>query len=245
MVAAPRPVLLVVEDDTRWQDILQRELGSEYVIKTAFSRVEAENALSVLQELGVSPVACVLDPSIPDVPPVLEDEAQYDVGERFVQQLQRHSVPFVILTGHPGTARVIRAFEELGASGFFEKGKWAERRLELVDRIGKLGAEAATVDGADRPGLGVPNGVGTEDSGAEDGLVGAIWTFFTALVGFPLIVFALLTVVVLLVPESLAVAVLGGGITLIALLIVSLAAFIKRITGDQFVDLVKAMMRRE
>jgi len=235
MAATHRPLLLLVEDNPRWRDILQRELGSEYLIKVAFSKTEAENSLDVLYELGSPPTVCVLDPTIPESPPFLEDEAEYKVGEGLAKKLQSHSIPFVILTARPGPARVIRAFEELGVLGFFRKHKWTEEKERLRERIREITPEAPAIEACKE---------GSEESSVDATLKGALWPFFLALAGLPLVIFALLTGVVLLIPEGLVIAVIGAGITLVILLVASLALFINRITGEQFTDIVRELLKQ-
>jgi DNA-binding NarL/FixJ family response regulator len=243
IIAARKLLLLLVEDLPSWQRALQRALGSEYLIKVAFSKAEAENSLDVLLELGAPPAVCVLDPTIPESPRSLEDEArpscegpQYEVGEDFARRLEDLSIPFVIVTGHAGPVRTVRAYEEFGASGVFRKQDWPDNKKDFLSRVRELAARASVVE--------VSKGKSEEPS-AQVKLKGALWPFFWALVGFPLVVFAILTGVVLLIPQSLVIAVIGAGITLVALLVVSLALFTRRVTGEEFTDIIKELLKRK
>jgi hypothetical protein len=221
-----RPLLLLVEDDPDWQTSLQGVLSSDYLIKACHSRQDAENTLDVLRALGVKPAVCILDPTIPNSPPQVEAVAEYEVGEGFARSLVRQSIPYVILTGHPGTARILKAFKELETSGYYEKLNFTEEQAEFQSKL----QEISTNPGPPLRPMSEP-------------MKEALLKYLTALIGITLSIFVILTIVALVIPKGVVLAVIPAGVTLVIFIVISLALFIGRITGKQYGDIVREIRK--
>ena len=109
-VAAPKPVVLIIDDDESVCDILKVYLGNEgYEARSAINRSE------IIQELKRSPrpdlILC--DVEMPDL-------NGFDLLNKFRQSRVLGSIPVVMLTAHGEKDDILRGLS-LGAAGYITK----------------------------------------------------------------------------------------------------------------------------
>jgi CheY-like chemotaxis protein len=221
----PPKKILVVEDEADWQKrIRERVEGMGYEVALAGSVIEARTKiLASPQDYGL----ILLDLQLTEA----GDDKE---GLVLLDQLREQDVlaPCVIQSAHLDKALLKDIINNIGkykVVAALEKTDFVNPAF-VTEQLRK--AESKIL----RPELNSRTDKMTKE---------ALWPFILALVGFPIVVFAILTVVVVTIPSNLLAVVVGAGITLVVLLIVSLALFVNKLTGEQFVKIVKRLLARE
>ena|SRR3990170_4018147 len=209
-----KPLALIVEDKPYWINIFEEVLKPDFYPEKARTVNEAS---TIIEKNSINVSVALVDIRLLGE----SDRSGLDV----LYMLKLYGIPTVATSIYDDAQSVRDAFVLGGVRDFWFKDK--QRTIELRDIIKKVIEETNN----------------TDRRFSKKKIGEALWPFFLAIVGFPLIVFATLIAVVLLTPENLVVAVLGGGIVLIALSVVSLALFINRITGEQFAEVIKEILK--
>jgi DNA-binding NtrC family response regulator len=118
------PVILILEDNEEWADLLLGLLAHEgYRILHASSLSEAKQALTTQTfALGLVDISLALG------------NAGDEEGLLFIEELQTvetlRDLPMIIITGYPTTERARKAFKDYGVYDFFDKGTLDPRELK-------------------------------------------------------------------------------------------------------------------
>lgn len=118
------PIILILEDDEAWADLLMELLAHEgYRILRASSLNEAKQALTTQTfALGLVDISLALG------------SAGDEKGLLFIEELQTvetlRDLPIIIISGYATPERVRKAFKDYGVYDFFDKGTLDPRKLK-------------------------------------------------------------------------------------------------------------------
>lgn len=122
-----KTVVLIVEDDVEWRDILARVVRKAgYTCASASSSAEG---LLLLQRL--SPTALVLDMVLG---PGVVDQIGWE-SWNLARQAELQGISSIIVTGYADVEVARRAFKEFGVVDIFDKGDFAEQAASFLRTI--------------------------------------------------------------------------------------------------------------
>ncbi|MEQ1603090.1 MAG: sigma-54-dependent Fis family transcriptional regulator [Methylophilaceae bacterium] len=129
-MAAPRPVLIIIDDDPLISETLHFVLSKEFDVCVADSRAQAK---SLLRQLDIPPSLALVDLGLPPTP------HKPDEGFTLIGELLAHSpiMKIIVLSGQSDDANVKHALA-LGAVDFLPKPCNLERLREILHSAHKF-----------------------------------------------------------------------------------------------------------
>jgi CheY-like chemotaxis protein len=196
-----------------------------------------QDYLNVLNEVLVPTYLVKNAKSIKDATKIIEEQPKIKIalvdinlkdetdklGLSLLHSLKTKNIPTIAITAVLDVRTVRDAFVHGGVKYFWFKQ--LDGKVELQDAIKVI---------VDEPRIPI-----REKSNVQS----AFLQFTLALVGLPIIVFLLLAMIAMVVPQDLIMKIILAGFAQIVLLIITLALFMKRITGKQFTTVIKELLK--
>jgi len=210
-----KPIALVVDDDREWLTILEEILGSRYQVLKAKNPSEVDKIIGK-EKIEIALVDIRLD----------NEKVNRETGLSVMFNLNEAGIPSIGVTSNSYGNAVRDAFVKGRAKDVWFKD---EQIVDLNEKIKKL--ETMIINDKNST---------SQSSAATTGLL----SFIGSLLLVPVVISILFIMIAILLPNNY-LAVLGASTGLVIVVYLVIALFYKKITGRQFTQLLRSLMKRK